>query len=137
MISRNIIRYFDRTFKEEQNDINFKLTKKSEAQMRISMLSYMSCLKNHLHKFPGARPGAPGRCQATQQPGAAVPEPGQVPGGGAVLQAGHRHLRQAAGRRRPQRGQDQEQPGLGLPQAGQVPRRRAALPGGTSNTGNT
>lgn len=49
--------------------------------------------------------------EAAEQPGSAVSEPGEVPGGGAVLRARAAHLPEQTGPRRRQRGQDQEQPG--------------------------
>lgn len=53
----------------------------------------------------------PPRCgQTAEQPGSAVSEPGEVPGGGAVLRTRSAHLPEQTGARRRQRGQDQEQP---------------------------
>ena len=68
----------------------------------------------------GAGQGPPRRCQATEQPGPAVPEPEQVRGSGEVLPARAANIREQPGAGRQQRFKDEEQPGHGVHEAGQV-----------------
>lgn len=81
----------------------------------------MMCFPSSVY-FVSVCPPPPGsgyrtpRCgQAAEQPGSAVSEPGEVPGGGAVLRTRSAHLPEQAGPGRRQRGQDQEQLGEHTP----------------------
>lgn len=62
------------------------------------------------HHLPGSGNRPPRRSQAAEQPGSALSEPGQVPGGGTLLRTSSAHLPGQTGSRWCQRGQDQEQP---------------------------